>query len=172
MRIWVVLFFCSYGLNLPSSWAYRNSSECNQTELSLKDCALSDGNYKIHFFGSKLILNDGTWRAIAKIPLEGKMINWKSIKVKNIKKRKLIEMYLWSDPIGEAQVQSLHWFILQLRGVQYTIIVDKVVQKKTILNKEGKVTKRVSDKMVRHGLQADKNHLYWYYKREKNKFKD
>ena len=162
---WIFLVFilgCSFAS--VKSFAYRKSNKCAKTELNLKDCALNWYGYKIHFFGEKIIINDGVWRSIRKTPLFGDKTEWQKIRLRNIRKQKFIEMYIWSEPEGEAKVQSLHWFLLRLNGAKFTSVVERVVQKRRVVQNKDKQAKLLLDRLLRHGVKVVNKKFYWYFK--------
>ena len=158
-----VLFIFAFLLSSQFSLAYSKKTKCSLTELGLKNCPLSTHGYRFHFLDDKILIHDGVWRAIEKLPLTGKETEWQNIRIRKIGKRVFLEFLIWTEPYGEAQVQNLNWYVSQLMESKLTVLAEKVVQRR---NKNFNIGEPsyFFDNMIPHALKSKKGQAYLSYK--------
>ena len=137
-------------------------SGCTPGELRAKDCRLRLGEYKIDLLEQTLAWNDGMWHAVNPMPVTGEGVTWENVKFERAGKRVLLQLWLWDKAVGEAQVQSLRWYVMSLGDRKLSTLADGVVRKRhaeTQLS-EAKPTKEqkfLYDAPEKHGLKSLNN---------------
>lgn len=161
-------------LAYPQADAASSSQlKCSAEKLEQKNCVLRAANYTIELADKKILLNDGTWRAVEEMPLyEAKSVQWDLARLRILQGRLLIELKMWDEPSGEAEIQSLHWFVLQAdKGAKLERLLHQVISKRRKTSSgQGEAVKKVvlQDKVEPHGLKPIKdNKIHWWAGREK-----
>ncbi|MCB9026939.1 MAG: hypothetical protein H6625_11510 [Bdellovibrionaceae bacterium] len=149
--------------------AYSKKSQCSITELSLKNCPLNIYNYRLHFLNDKILIHDGVWRTIEKMPLVGEKTDWEKIKINKIGNKVYVEFYIWTEPFGETEVQSLMWFIHIIDNNKMTQLAVNVVQKRN-RDFDSSTKSYKFDKAIAHQLLDKKNEAYLVIKGKEKKF--
>lgn len=103
---------------------------CSVRQLNLRTCTLKQGELRVDLEKERLRLNDGVWRNLEDEPIKGD-VEWQSVKLMNIGKKRVLEFLIWNLPKGEASVSDLVWIVWEIQGVDVTERVHQVVQKRT-----------------------------------------
>lgn len=106
---------------------------CSVKALRQKDCHLNNGAMKIQVWNDKIFLNDKINRDLKPLPLTGKDVEWQQINLLQLKDRYFLELYLWNEADPKTEVQSLYWFVLEIKGSQLLAKLNQLIQKRKIL---------------------------------------
>jgi hypothetical protein len=148
-------------------------SACTARELRGRDCRLAAGTYKIRLLSDTIARDDGTWHVVDPMPLKGDGVAWEKITFENQHGRPVLQMWLWDPGKGEAQVQSLHWFVADARPTALKIVADGVVRRRRMKPppEEGDAKKKpefLYDGWEKHGLKILKDGKFeWQLGQEK-----
>ena len=152
----------------------KTSFQCSRPELQRRECRLKAMNYDIYFNWEKVRLNNGVWRAIVEIPGAQKKSQWKKVRFFSLSQRYFIELLVWDEPRGGAQVSSLNWHLLEVTGVRARPLFSKVVQKRrSVLGEPGQF---YYDRIEKFGLRTversktKKSKLRWYLGHQSGEF--
>ncbi|MGE0763573.1 MAG: hypothetical protein AB7N80_09880 [Bdellovibrionales bacterium] len=107
-----------------------NKATCGQRELSQKDCHLWVGNTKLNLLKENWRFNDGLWLGVHDVPLNAPDTQWDKVRLEQFGERRFLQMWIWSSPIGEAAVQNLNWFVMELGERESPVRVQQVVQRR------------------------------------------
>lgn len=154
---------------------------CNAKELQRRDCRLIQANYNLRLLDKTVAWNDGTWHTVEPMPLSGEGVSWEKINFEIMNGQPVLQMWLWDKGVGEAQVQSLHWFVADAERRKFTILAQGVVRKRRLKEPltgaeangapaaaAAKKPKYLFDAWETHGLKKLKNGtLEWTLGREK-----
>ncbi len=137
-----------------SSWAKNFKHTCGAKEIERKDCVLSAGSYKLRLLAETVALNDGTWRSVDPMPLHGEGTIWHKVRFELMNGWPVLQLWIWDKPIGEAQVQSLRWFVASAENRKLSILASGVVRKRR--QKESQVDKAefIYDGWESYGLKV------------------
>lgn len=133
--------------------------ECSKKELERKDCLLRLSSYKVQISKLKVTWSDGSWTAIADLPMVQEDFHWQEAKLAKMGTRWVLQIWIWDAGKGEAKVESLHWLVSELKDRAFFPKLDKVVRKREV-----RATPPGSysyDREVPHGLKPAKGGLRW-----------
>lgn len=105
---------------------------CGSKELQRRDCRLMQGSYELRLLEKTLAWNDGNWHTVDPLPLTGEGIEWEKITFEIRDGRPLLQMWIWDKGVGEAQVQSLHWYVADAEKRKFTILSEGIVRKRRL----------------------------------------
>ena len=163
---WLWHFLFIYYL-LPLQ-AEANKNKCRLTELSLKNCPLNLYGYRMHFLDDKVLIYDGVWRTIEKLPLIGSATDWQDIIVKKIGQKVFVQFYIWTEPFGEAEVQNLKWFVYGLEQKKIKLLAEHIVQKRS-RNFDKETESYIYDKLIPHKLIDKKGEAFMVFRNKEQK---
>lgn len=146
------------------------SFSCSQESLKNKDCYLNAFHYSIYFSAQKIRLNNGRWRSLLDMPTHGKEVDWHAIRIFQKNRRLFLEFFLWA--IKEyGKVQSLFWDVYEIKGVQMSRMLSKIIQKRRKNITEWKTTHYIYDQKVNYGLHAlEDGKIQWFVKNKNGIF--
>lgn len=127
---------------------------CTSRELQRKDCRLHSGLYNLRLLDKTVAWTDGTWRTVDPLPLVGAQIEWEKAQFHFLGGRPILQLWIWDQGTGEAQVGSLHWYIADAERRRLTILAEGVVRKRRRKSDVGEPTRYLLDGLVSHGLKA------------------
>lgn len=136
------------------------------------------GKLKVGLFQDKWRFDDGKWLANLNLPLSGDHVEWQKAVLKPYGQRTLVELWVWSEPEGEAKVQALHWIVLEAGNISQTPRLEKIVQRRRLLPERQVASGRAKptrprfqhDPLEKHGLVLNKGKVFWRMGREKGEF--
>ncbi len=143
------LYICTVFFATPV-WA---NSSCKPKALLRKDCELKFKGHTVKLLKDTVAWNDGTWRAVDPMPLTQEGVKWERAKLEFINNRPILQLWLWDEGVGEAKVQSLHWYVYERSGQKLKALADGVVRKRRRLGEEPD-SKFVYDSWKKHQLKA------------------
>ncbi len=152
-------------------YAVKSKKKCDSSELELKNCLLHTLGVKLHFAEDKILVHDGVWRTIEAIPLTGKLTEWKDIQLQKIGSQLYIEIWIWTEPSGDAEVQNLNWYILEINSRKLTLVFSESVQKRS-RNLTFEKGHYFYDKALPHKLKEEKGRPSVYFKNMKKIISD
>lgn len=131
--------------------------KCTKRELSLKDCELRVGKTKLNLFQGKWRFEDGLWLAVNDLPVNGETVQWDKVTLNQYDDRRILQLWLWSRSEGEAEVQALNWYVIEIGQYESPARVHEVVQRR-------RLGARVTDSTR---TPATKQSIYIYDPRDK-----
>lgn len=149
-----ILFLAAFAVAAPPS-----KLDCAKKELARKDCLLKAAPLEVQVSSKKIIWKDGTWTAIADVPMPEDDFIWERVNFQKFGQRPVLQMWIWDRAAGENKLQSLHWIVGEFKERQFEPLVDQVVRKRRV-----KATEPVSysfDPWVKHKLIFEKKGLRW-----------
>jgi len=137
---------------------------CSAKARQLKNCRLKFGPTGIQITSDKILFNDKVWRWVHDLPLKGDFADWEKIEARSVGKDRLLQLWIWGEPQGEAQVQDLHWFVLSFAPNRVEQKVDQVVRRRRLnMEKSNDAkTKYIYDPEEKHGLKPSSTQVYWF----------
>lgn len=142
----------------------KPKTECTAKDLARHDCRLYVDTYNLRLLKDTVAWNDGTWRTVDDMPLKGEGVQWEKANFRFINGWPILQLWIWDAGVGEAKVQSLHWYVADAEKRHFTILASGVVRKRRI-NPEKKL---IFDPMEPHELKPMKNGgLEWTLRNEK-----
>lgn len=138
-----------------------DKNKCNKRELSLRDCELVVGKTKLNLLKERWRFEDGLWLAVNDLPVKGDTIQWDQIRLDQYAERRILQLWLWSRSEGEAEVQTLNWYVIELGEQESPVRVHEVVQRR-------RLGARVTDSTR---IPATKAAIYIYDPRDKTNLK-
>lgn len=137
----------------------KGKTACSARELKRQDCRLTVGSYNLRLLKSTVAWDDGTWKTVDDMPLKDEEAQWEKATFNFINGWPILQLWIWDAGVGEAKVQSLHWYVADAEKRHFTILATGVVRKR-----RGKLM----DPMEPHQLKATKDGgLEWTLKNEK-----
>lgn len=155
-----------YFLLAPGLVIAKTKLRCVSHELQQKNCYIYQPPYKIQIHNDNFNVYDGVWRKILSQPLTGELVEWQSLKLVSMGKRKLLDIKIWSEPQGEAKISSLNWYVYEIQGVNLTQRVSGVIRKKRVDDK-GRAFK---DPYEKYGLKQKGSKIHWWVGLKKGDF--
>lgn len=137
----------------------KDKTTCAKRALENKDCHLSAGKLTVHLFKDKIIVSDDIHRGLSDLPYTGQNVTWHAARLRQLAKRPILELELWSPPSGEIGVESLGWYVYEIKSGEPSLRIDHVVQKRRLISTEPKKYKY--DQSKDHGLSVKANKIYW-----------
>lgn len=138
----------------------RNSVRCTKKELGLKSCKLQLEAYRLSLSPEKITIDNDVWKEVHPLPLVGEKVTWQRVQLRRLKKRWIVEVEMWTEPEGEAEVQDLHWVVFELKNVKWNKHVEEVIQKRRRRLQEAQAANRIrfqSDGKEKYGLTLKKS---------------
>ncbi|MEQ1663860.1 MAG: hypothetical protein ABL927_00630 [Bdellovibrionales bacterium] len=149
---------------------------CTKKDLTLKNCSLVLGKNHVQFWKDKILFNDHISRDIKNIqktegPGEATAKNsaeWAFIFPKKMKDRWFIEFANWSQPQGTAEVESLEWFVYEIKNeasvhASLELLLEKIIRKRKKISKD----RYKYDKMIEHQWHLMNKKFVWSVGHEK-----
>ena len=134
-------------------------------DLKRTDCRLKMSGVVVHVTKDKMLLSDGTWRGVDDLPMQ-KIQEWDMVRLEKLGNRLFLVLSFWSEPEGEAKVQSRHWIISEVKSegsvVKTTVKVKQVLQRRTPAD-EGKF---LLDRAEKTELKRSSGKIVWRAGRE------
>ncbi len=147
---------------------------CTSEQLNSRDCLLQWERLRIHIRAQTLLVHDGTWRALADMPLQGPAVEWVSVRFREVNDRPLVEMLLWSEPRGEASIQSLTWVVAELKSASIEFVLSEVVARRRHIEQgeRGRILSSLEDQREKFGLKPmdGQGPIHWWVGRRSGKF--
>lgn len=103
---------------------------CHAKELKRQDCRLSAKSYELRLLGKTVAWTDGTWHSVDPMPLFGEGVVWEKVNFAFLNHQPILQVWLWDKGVGEAQVQSLHWYVMAAEKRRFQILSDGVVRRR------------------------------------------
>jgi hypothetical protein len=146
----------------------KEKLSCTSKELVRKDCPLKQGSFRLRLLDASVAWGDGIWHVVEKTPLNGDGTFWEKVHFSVLAGRPILQMWIWDKGAGEAVVQSLRWFTMDLSHRRASVLAEEVVRKRRLNVVEpaevGKSSRKavagpkfIYDQMEAHGLQAGKD---------------
>ncbi|MGE0527641.1 MAG: hypothetical protein AB7G93_07535 [Bdellovibrionales bacterium] len=110
--------------------ATKDKQVCTATELKRQDCRLRSGDYEIRLLKETVTWKDGVWPTVENVPLVGPGTQWEKVRFELMKEWPILQLWIWDKGAGEAQVQSLHWFVTALEHRKLDLLAEGVVRKR------------------------------------------
>ena len=116
----------------PTTWAgpVANKSNCSARELRGLDCRLISGQYNLRLLEKTIAWSDGTWHTVDPLPLVGEGLEWEKVRFEIMGQRPILQLWLWDKGVGEAGVQSLHWYVCDVEKRKLTVLAEGIVRKR------------------------------------------
>lgn len=136
MQVWIAfwlitsLSFSAVGKTLKGT--SKTSAKCNAKSLKAQDCLLKAGTFEINLLSAAVAWNDGTWRTVEAMPLKGEGIEWDKISFEVKEGWPILQLWLWDSGVGEAKVQSLNWYVVDLADRKMKVLAQGVVRKRRL----------------------------------------
>ena len=151
------------------------SQRCTKKEMDLKSCHLKLHSYQVRFSKDKITIDDGTWKAVHELPLAEESVIWERVGLRQLGARWIVELEMWTSPVGDAGIQDLKWYLYELTGTKWDKKVEEVVQKRRRrLNEEAGSSKKnlfQVDRKEPYSLRLGKSgQLEWAAGRTKGSF--
>ncbi len=121
-----------FTLLIPTSFAAPAKLTCSERELRGQDCRLGSGTYKIRLLAATIARDDGTWHTVDAMPLTGEGIVWEKITFDYQHGLPMLQFWLWDVGTGQAQVQSLRWYVTDARKGALNTIAQGVVRRRRL----------------------------------------
>jgi hypothetical protein len=153
-------------LLLPHTAMAANKLSCTAREIQRRDCKLNYVSYEIRLLPDTVVRDDGTWHTVDPMPLAGEGVDWEKIRVDVYQGWPVLQFWLWDKGTGEAQVQQLHWYVVDGQKANLKTLAENIVRRRRIRPPEGEIdpeelkkTKPVFiyDGMEKHDLKVLKN---------------
>jgi len=184
MRIWIALIlwtvFCGVALtsHLAGSAprARMDKSHCTSQELAKKDCRLTAGPYTVRLLAASVVWNDGIWHTVDPFPNFEDILDWEKVQFLMLGKAPVLQVWVWDKGVGEAHVQSLHWWVADADKRKLTVLSSSVVRKRrplVVAGENAPAEKRpvryLTDAMEPHSLKALSNGRWEWRLRDQKK---
>lgn len=152
--------------------------QCTKRELSLQDCELRIGKTKLNLFQGRWRFDDGLWLSVNDMPVAGELVQWDKISFEQHNNRRILQMWVWSKPTGEAEVQNLNWFVMELGEFESPKRVHEVVQRRRLGARVTDSTRKpatqqaiyIYDPRDKTALQTTKTQIKWSAGRRHGEF--
>lgn len=112
------------------AWSAPTKLKCTHRELKAKDCHLQSPPFQVNLLEATVSWNDGTWRTVEGMPLKGEGVEWELVGFELHDGWPILQMRIWDRGVGESNVQSLHWFVLDLSDRHLKTLAEGVVRKR------------------------------------------
>lgn len=147
----------------------KEKLSCTARELSRRDCQLRSGKLKVSLHHGKWHFTDGVTVAVHDLPSGEAQVTWKSASLKIQGGRRLIEFKAWLPGKGEAELQNLTWYLVEIHNQAPVVHVAEVVQRRR--PKTGREPASFqTDAMEKHGLRFAKSKFHWHAGRRQGEF--
>ena len=103
---------------------------CSKKFLALKDCHLHIGDFHLHVWHDKLILQGPIERKMIALPLFGDDVRWESAEMISKNRRHFMQMVMWSPPQGQGEVESAVFYVFEVGIGRIDLKLDKIIQKR------------------------------------------
>jgi hypothetical protein len=169
----IILFLATGPIAFGAS---LNKLLCTKKDLTQKNCSLILGKNHVQFWKDKILFNDHISRDIkniqkTEVPGEVASKNsaeWAFISPKKMKDRWFIEFANWSLPQGTAEVESLEWFVYEIKNeatvnASLELLLEKIIRKRKKISKD----RYKYDKMIEHQWRLMNKKFVWSVGHEK-----
>ncbi|MBT4762541.1 MAG: hypothetical protein HOO06_12645 [Bdellovibrionaceae bacterium] len=146
-------------------------ARCYSTEVTTKNCRITYPPYTLQLSEKKITVHDGVWRSIFDFPLINENSQWHKVEFQKKKDLYFLNIYAWDPPKKESEIQSLKWYLFQVKSKKSHLITEQTVWKrylkeealgKVLPNKNKKVKKRFGyEPKVKHSFSVNKNNIHW-----------
>lgn len=159
-------------LAFPFSAGAKNLDQCSSQELRRRDCRLDVGSYTLRLLSETIARHDGTWHTIDSMPLKGEAVAWDKASFEIFGRRPILQLWLWDKGSGEAPVQSLHWYVIEIGHDGSQVLAEAVVRRRRQKPVEaGREAAYIYDAWEKHGLKPLKDgRLEWWLNSDKKTF--
>lgn len=113
-----------------TAWSAANHSQCLSTELEALNCDLKKGSYQVLLNQQNMIVFDGVHRQVSPMPIQDPGIVWEKVRLEKVGRRWFLSLQVWSPPEGEAFVQNLMWYVVELEGEKPNLRLTEIVQRR------------------------------------------
>ena len=127
---------------------------CSSRDLKRQDCRLRLGEHNIRLLPATIARDDGVWHTVDDMPLKGEGIVWEKIRFEKVGSRSLLQFWIWDKGTGQAQVQSLHWYVADIRKDKMKLLAEGIVRRRRVKDAKGEF---IYDAYESHGLKPEKN---------------
>lgn len=141
---------------------------CKARELARKDCRLMLTPYDVQISKVKITWNDSKWTAIADAPMPTDDAQWEKVALTPMKKRWLIQFWIWDGGKGAPKVQSLHWIVGEIVKQTFVVRADQILRKREV--RPTTPVRYMYDKMISHKLKATGDTIQWTAGRQSGSF--
>ncbi|MBC86895.1 MAG: hypothetical protein CL677_06910 [Bdellovibrionaceae bacterium] len=165
-RTLIILFFL-----ITSPFAIgETKKQCTENERETRNCYLKYGPYTLRLSQEKIILDDSVRHRIFDFPYKDNP-SWSDIQIEKINHRYVLNIKLWRVNLDAADVQSLHWVVMEVTSGNLIPITDQVIQKR----RETELKDSpgfINDPLTYHAIKWDrkKKKLRWYAGRKSELF--
>src|SRR5688572_8511393 len=124
VRNFLVSVAMGFGFVLPASlWAHPHPGKhdgqfvenCPRRDLIQKDCHIALGDFSVHVWSEKILLNTKVDRLTRPLTdhegLKLETLVWEFVRSKKLGGRWLLELGVWAPPNGESDVETLLWVV-------------------------------------------------------------
>lgn len=135
-----------------------DKTSCKPRELRNRDCRLSLGQHHVRLLTDTIARDDGAAHVVDPMPLKG---DWEKVVFEISQNHPVLQLWIWDPGKGEAQVQSLHWFVGDARPGPVKFVADDVVRRRRL--KPGEDEKKkvyLYDGWEKHSLKVLKDGKY------------
>lgn len=87
------------------------------------------------------------------MPILAQDVEWERAELEFINDRPILQLWLWDGGVGEANVQSMNWFVYEMKDRKATLLARGVVRKRRRVG-EGDESRFVYDAWQKHYLKA------------------
>lgn len=152
----VMVFHLVLSLLLAAGSAMAESASkpnCSKREIERQDCTLWIGSERLRLSSESVVWNNGTWHTVDSIPLKGEGTKWEKMQFASFQGWPILQLWIWDKGAGEAQVQSLNWYVMDWLDRKARVLASGVVRKRRL--KPG--MSFIYDDWESHGLKLLKN---------------
>lgn len=142
--------------------AAGSATVCAPRALKLKNCYLDLDKNKIHIWQDKIFLKDQIHRDLEPISLGANLVEWSLVRVVKKKNRGLLELALWSPPVGAGDVETLVWTLYEVENGALKKKLEKIIRRRKRTETKG----YKYDKMIPHEIRVRQNQVVWRVGRE------
>lgn len=118
--------FLSFGIK---TWA--SGVSCSKKQRELQDCKLQLDKFPVHIWKDKIILRGPVEREMISMKLAG-FAEWDAVNGQALGGRHFLEVILWSQPVGEAEVASAVSYLYEIKPGQIDKRLERTIQKRKV----------------------------------------
>jgi hypothetical protein len=106
---------------------------CTPLELKQQNCTLKVGETRLGLLHERWRFNDGIWINVNDVPLSGEGVSWHKVTLNQFGARRVLQLWLWTPSQGEANVQNLKWFVVELGESESPVRVQEIVRRRRLV---------------------------------------
>jgi len=112
--------------------ALAKKLQCQSKELKLQNCEIKLDEAEYSISSTSVRIFDGTWRGVVDLPKTEKVTEWENLKLRSLGDRKILIWKVWreEDSAPKLDLESLHWVLLEIKGIKMNLLLDKIIQKR------------------------------------------